>query len=245
MVDVAGLKAANADRWASAKLTRNFVSVAKSLVAAKVIYSDVQRVTKVPWWFIAVVHERESSQDWGTSLAQGDPWNTVSVHEPRGRGPFVSWQAAAIDALVYCHPYAAKNLDWSTGGTLTLLEEYNGLGYASRGKPSPYLWAGTDQYKSGKILVDHGPIEYVYPSGPRKGQPVIDPQMGCAGLLLTMMQLDNSIQIGTTVTSIPAQGGIVRVAPIVAASPVVQPKPAPLPAIPKDTLASWVKSWFA
>src|SRR5882672_9839627 len=126
MVDTADLKAANADRWASAKLTRNFISVAKSLVAAKVIYSDVQRVTKVPWWFIAVVHERESNQRWDASLAQGDPWNVVSTHVPVGRGPFPSWQAAAIDALVYCSPYAAKNNDWSVGGTLTLLEEYNG-----------------------------------------------------------------------------------------------------------------------
>lgn len=221
MVDMAELKAANADRWSSAKLTRNFVAVAKSLVAAKVIYSDVQRVTKVPWWFVAVVHERESSQNWMASLAQGDPWDRVSTHEPVGRGPFTSWKEAAIDALVYCHPYAAKNTDWSTGGTLTLLEEYNGLGYAGRGIPSPYLWSGTNQYIKGKYVRDH-----IYDPN------MVDVQMGCAGLLMTMANLDSSIKVG--IPSIP----------YVPAPVVLQPKPAPSPVLPKDTLAGWVKSWF-
>jgi lysozyme family protein len=85
----------------------------------------------VPWAFIAVAHERESSQDWTGILAQGDPWNRVSVHVPAGRGPFKSWEDAAIDALVNCAPHAAQNKDWSIGGTLTMLEQYNGLGYAS------------------------------------------------------------------------------------------------------------------
>ena len=226
MVDIAELKAANADRWASAKLTRNFVTVSKALIAAKQVYLDVQRVTKVPWWFVAVIHERESSQNWMASLAQGDPWNQVSTHEPVGRGPFQSWQAAAIDALVYCHPYAGKNRDWSTGGTLTLLEEYNGLGYAGKGLPSPYLWSGTDQYIKGKYIKDH-----VYDPN------VIDVQMGCAGLLLTMMKLDNSIQIGTTVEAPP-------VTPIIYPHPVVRQIPVLPPALPKDTFAGWVKSWF-
>jgi len=219
---MADLKAANADRWASAKLTRNFMAVAKSLVAAKVIYSDVQRVTKVPWWFIAVVHERESAQNWDASLAQGDPFRQVSVHEPRGRGPFNSWQEAAIDALVYCHPYAAKNTDWSVGGTLTLLEEYNGLGYAARHLPSPYLWSGTDQYISGKFIRDH-----VF--DPDK----IDVQMGCAGLLMTMANLDSGIKVG--IPSIP----------YVLAPTVVKPIQVIVKDPPKDSVFGWVKSWFS
>jgi len=222
MVDMADLKAANADRWASAKLTRNFISVAKSLVTAKAIYSDVQRVTKVPWWFIAVVHERESAQNWDASLAQGDPFRQVSIHEPRGRGPFNSWQEAAIDALVYCHPYAAKNTDWSVGGTLTLLEEYNGLGYAARHLPSPYVWSGTDQYISGKFIRDH-----VF--DPDK----IDVQMGCAGLLLAMANLDSSVKVG--IPSIPYVPTPVVVEP---------PQQTVAKAPPKDSVVGWVKSWF-
>jgi hypothetical protein len=65
---------------------------------------------------------------------------------------------------------------------LTLLEQYNGLSYANANRPSPYIWSGTDQYKIGKVLVDHGPIEEV-----------VDKQLGCAGLILAMMSLDTSI----------------------------------------------------
>jgi lysozyme family protein len=186
MTDLVTLKAANASRWTNARSLRagSFIAVAKHLIMpnAKGRYQTVSTKTGVPWAFIAVAHERESSQDWTASLAQGDPWNRVSVHVPAGRGPFKSWEEAAIDALVNCAPYAARNKDWSIGGTLTMLEQYNGLGYASRGMPSPYIWSGTDQYRSGKYVRD-GVFD---PNA-------IDQQLGCAGLLLAMMALDRTI----------------------------------------------------
>jgi lysozyme family protein len=190
MVDLVALQELNAKRWASAKLTRNFASVARFLIApeAKAQYQLVEAKTGVPWYFIAVVHERESSQSWTASLAQGDPWNRVSVHVPAGRGPFASWADAAADALVNCSPYAARNKDWSIGALLTMLEEYNGLGYAGRGMPSPYVWSGTDQYKSGKYVSDG-----VYNAN------VIDSQLGCAGLLMTMVEIDKTINLGKPV----------------------------------------------
>src|ERR1700744_4310971 len=108
------LIAANAGRWANAKLTRDFTSIAHHLVAptAKARYQAVSIKTGVPWAVIAVIHERECSQDWAGSLAQGDPWNRISVHVPAGRGPFASWEDAAVDALVDCAPYAAHNKNW-------------------------------------------------------------------------------------------------------------------------------------
>jgi lysozyme family protein len=192
MIDLNALEAANATRWAHAKLTRNFGSVAAHLVApnAKQRYQTVSLKTGVPWFAIAVIHERESSQDWTGSLAQGDPWNRVSVHVPAGRGPFRSWEEAATDALVNCAPYVARKRDWSIGGTLTLLEQYNGLGYASRGRPSPYIWSGTDQYVSGKYVRDG-----VYEPD------AVDQQLGCAGLLMAMLVLDPTITFtGVTIT---------------------------------------------
>lgn len=186
MTDIAALKVANAKRWAVAKLTRSseFNPVAKRLVASKARYQAVEARTGVPWFVIAVIHERESDQSWSRSLAQGDPWNAVSTHVPAGRGPFTSWEAAATDALVSCAPYAAKWQDWTVGGLLTLLEEYNGLGYAAKGVPSPYLWSGTDQYRAGKYVRDG-----VY------DPTAIDRQLGCAGLLFVMMALDPSIVV--------------------------------------------------
>ena len=62
--------------------------IAKSLVATKPRYRAVEARTGVPWFVIAVIHERESGQNCFASLAQGDPWNRVSVHvPPPGVGP--------------------------------------------------------------------------------------------------------------------------------------------------------------
>lgn len=189
MTDLAALKAANSARWAKAKVTRrpDFVFAAKRLIApaAKARYQFVEAKTDVPWAVIAVIHEREAAQRWDRQLGQGDPLNEVSTHVPNGRGPFLSWEESAIDALVNCAPHAARNKDWSIGGTLTKLEEYNGLGYAAHGVPSPYIWSGTNQYVSGKYIRDG-----VYDPGK------VDEQLGCAGLLMAMMALDPSISFG-------------------------------------------------
>ena len=72
------------------------------------------------------------------------------------------------------------------GGTLALFENYNGLGYFFKGVPSPYIWSGTTAYKAGKYIADH-----VYSAT------TVDAQLGCAGLLLAMMGLDDTIRFGT------------------------------------------------
>lgn len=189
MVDLNALSAANAKRWANARLTRKEEAgnVALRLYKARQRYQAVERQTGVPWPAIAVIHERESSQQWHASLAQGDPWNRVSVHVPAGRGPFDSWEAAAIDALVRCPPFLARHKDWTIAGALTALETYNGIGYAARALPSPYLWSGTNQYRAGKYVHDG-----VYDPGK------VDPQLGCAALLMAMMELDPDIGFAGT-----------------------------------------------
>jgi lysozyme family protein len=198
MTNIIALKALNAERWAKAKINRNFGRIPGDLVAptAKVRYLAVSEKTGVPWPFIAVAHERESSQNWTASLAQGDPWDRISVHVPSGRGPFNSWEEAAIDALVRCAPYTARNTDWTAGGTLTMLEQYNGLGYAARGIPSPYIWSGTDQYHSGKYIRD-GVFD----------PHAVDSQLGCAGLLMAMMRLDPSIKFAEAAPVLRSQEG--------------------------------------
>ncbi len=187
MVDLVKLKAANLARWNAASVIPSLIptvdAVSHRLVAAKARYQVVEAKTGVPWAVIAVIHERESSQSWKASLAQGDPWDHASIHVPKNRGPFASWELAAEDALVICPPHAANWHDWSIGGALTLLEQYNGTGYAVRGLPSPYIWASTDQYHRGKYIADG----HFDPNA-------IDHQMGCAALLGRMMLLDSTIQ---------------------------------------------------
>lgn len=186
MVDLAKLTAANAARWQKASVFPSLLhlvdTVAHRLVDAKNRYEKVSATTHVPWPVIAVIHERESSQSWLASLAQGDPWNRISVHVPRGRGPFQSWEAAAEDALVICPPHAAKWEDWSIGGALCLLEQYNGLGYFRMGMPSPYVWSSTDQYTKGKYIADW----HFDPNA-------VDHQIGCAALVARMSLIDPSI----------------------------------------------------
>jgi lysozyme family protein len=183
-MDHAPLVALNRQRWQSAKLTRatEFAPVAKRLVTAKARYQEVERIAGVPWFVIAVIHQREASQRWDRSIAQGDPWDKVSTHVPKGRGPFAWWKDAALDALKHCAPYATNWKDWTPGGAMTLLELYNGLGYFRKGLPSPYVWSGTDQYRRGKYVADG-----VFDPN------VIDQQLGCAGLILAMQALDPSI----------------------------------------------------
>jgi len=196
------------------KAARDFAAVARLLVTpeAKARYRTVSAKTGVPWFAIAVIHERECSQDWAGSLAQGDPWGRVSVHVPAGRGPFESWEGAAIDALVNCAPHAERKQDWSPGGALTKLEEYNGLGYAARG---PYVWSGTDQYTSGKYVLD-GVFD---PS-------VVDRQLGCAGLIMAMMKGDPTITFAG-VTVVPPK-----------TTPIPTGKPTPSPSITNPSKGS-------
>lgn len=189
-VDLVALKSRNAERWSKAQLTRSaeFNSPAHKAVANKQTYLDIVRRCGMPdiaWVFVAVSHYRESSQDFTKNLGQGDPLDKVTTHVPKGRGPFfgqTAFEDAAVDALKNCSPYAARETDWSIAGMLTMLERYNGTGYAVRGLASPYIWSGTDQYVRGKYVAD-GVFD---PS-------VVDKQLGCAGLIMRMMQIDPTI----------------------------------------------------
>ena len=209
----------NAKRWNNAKMARGseFAAVAGKLVAAKPRYQAVAAKTGVPWFVIAVIHQRESSQNFGRSWAQGDPWNDVSTHVPKGRGPFKSLEDAAVDALVNCPPCAARNNDWSVGGTLALLERYNGLGYANRGLPSPYIWSGTDQYVKGKYIRDG-----VFDAN------MVDKQLGCAGLLRAMIALDATINMPS---------------PEITGEPYTPDAPPPSPVAKAGSLAAFAKLW--
>lgn len=233
MTDLNALTAANKRRWMGAKVTRKFVSAARRLVApvAREKYQSVSAKTGVPWPIIAVIHERECSQDWSGSLAQGDPWDKVSIHVPAGRGPFASWEDAAVDALVNCPPHAARNTDWSIGSALTKLEEYNGLGYAARGQPSPYVWSGTNQYKSGKYVRD-GAYD----------PDVVDSQLGCAGLLMAMIALDPTIKFADAASEKPQDHPVPPLSPK-ATAPVAHPASAPKPPQPApQPSGSWLSN---
>ncbi len=193
----------NQKRWDEAKIPSDkgpvFKSVSDVLLKPenrlryeRVANSLKQQGYTIPWWFIAVAHYREAGFDkthsprWDTYLGNGELLSHKTKLQPAGRGPFKTWEEGAVDALVHAAPYAAKNKDWSIGGALTKLEEYNGLGYFNKGKASPYLWAGTNQYVKGKYVAD-GKYNPNY----------IDKQLGCAGILKFMGVFKTTVGGGT------------------------------------------------
>jgi lysozyme family protein len=205
MTNIAAITAANAKRWQVAKIVpsrRAQVNTAVLRLVASTAKFRYQAVSKAVWgspdrWpVVAVIHEREADGNWHAQLGQGDPLAHVSVHVPRGRGPFLdhpsdvpgndAWHRAAIDALTNCPPYAARWKDWSIGGILTLLELYNGTGYDDyHHECSPYDWGATDQEERGKYTADGKYSAYVW-----------DTQIGCAAMLKEMQTLDPTITFG-------------------------------------------------
>lgn len=149
----------NATRWKNAVFTRStqINAQAAKIIANRERYEEVSKLTGVPWDVIGVIHHRESSGNFAGVLHNGEKiigTGKKTTLVPKGRGPFSSWTEAAVDALFNAGPQAALNKDWSIAGTLDILERYNGLGYRNKGLPSPYLWAGTDQYVKGKYVAD-------------------------------------------------------------------------------------------
>lgn len=190
LTNIPRLIAANADRWKDVTITPNRerevrkVAIRLTLPVPKQAYEAISQQTLVPWFVIAVIHYRECGLNFMGNLANGDPWNHVTHHVPRGRGPFKSFHDAAVDALANCAPFAAKWKDWSAGGTLTLLELYNGVGYEDfHHESSPYVWGATNHEEWGKYVADGHWSSHVW-----------DTQIGCAALLKSMMELDPSIK---------------------------------------------------
>ncbi len=162
--------------WAGMKLTRSIATAVKRIVASRARYEAAEVATGVPWWFIAIIHMRESTCDFKTYLGNGDPLRDKSgkpiksKNVPRGRGPFASWEDGAIDALR--HERFVGLRDWSLAAALFRWEKYNGFGPRGHGMPTGYLWAGTSAYRGGKYVKDH-----VWSAKAKDAQP------GCAAML--------------------------------------------------------------
>jgi len=156
----------------------------------------------VPWWFTAIVSEREygpdahGNQRWDRQLGQGDRLDQPSIHIPRGMGPYKdhpgdvtpghdAWTRCCVDVLLNSAPRAGKWADWSIGGALTLFILYNGTGYEDfHHEASPYDWGATNIEEWGKYVTDGRFDPHVW-----------DTQLGCAAMLKGMMEIDPTIKI--------------------------------------------------
>ena len=132
-------------------------------------YDQVERATGVPWYVVGALDYHEEGFRHDRYLGNGDPLSSPTRHVPQGRGPFSTWYDGAIDAIRYDH--LDKIPHWDIVSALIVCEVWNGMGYAVRGLPSPYVWGATNQQRPGKYVADH------------KFDPSVwDKQIGCAAI---------------------------------------------------------------
>jgi lysozyme family protein len=157
-----------AGRYKKLKLRDSYVSsiewAKKRIAQGMQRYVEISQATGVPPEVIAVIHMKESSFNWTKHLHNGDPLTSRTTRVPAGRpkalphnGRFYTFEESAIDALLYeCNAIGIdpREYVWDVPNTLYFLERYNGMGYRSKGVPSAYLWAGSDQYEKGKFVRD-------------------------------------------------------------------------------------------
>jgi lysozyme family protein len=177
-------------------------------------YAEVSNQLGIPQVFIATSFERESSSDFSCSPAQGDPWNRVSVHVPRGRGPFPNWTAAALDAYRLDRLDQVGKANWTWPRFCYEGELFNGFGYRAHGVNSPYLWAGSNNYTTGKFVSDG-----VFDMGHA------DTQLGVVPVARAMVAMDPSLDLPAAPGATAAPG--TTAAPASPSAPPPAPQPAP------------------
>jgi lysozyme family protein len=148
----------------------------KQYIDIKERYALVKSFTNVPSDVLFAIHYRESSLNFKGVLHNGEfilGTGRKTKLVPKGRGPFSTWEEAAIDAMEIEKNKFPKV--WDMEGKLSFCEAYNGLGYFHMDVSSPYVYAFTNAYKSGKYIRDG-----VYSSA------AIDKQCGCAAIILAI-----------------------------------------------------------
>ena len=150
-------------------------------------YEKVERMRRngVPWFIVAGLHERESSQRFTRHLHEGSPLTRRTRYIPRGRpvrgSPPFTWEESAEDALYLLKDLENKCPNWYTDidRAIDLIERYNGLGYR-RYHPevgwSPYLASGSQLYTRGKYVADG-----------RFSRTAVDKQIGVLTLMRRMI----------------------------------------------------------
>lgn len=128
------------------------------LIGNKARYAGVGGPLGIPWALVGVIHNMESSQNFGCHLHNGDPLDARTIQVPEGRPPTgnppFTWEESATDALTF--DGLARWNDWTIPGMLYCLERYNGWGYRLYHPEvkSPYLWSGSNHYISGRYVAD-------------------------------------------------------------------------------------------
>lgn len=165
---------------------------------------------------IGALHWREDSGNFAGVLHNGEHiigTGRKTRLEPPGRGPFATWEDAAVDALVL--KGWQKITDWNLiERWLYQAEPFNGWGYfLYHNENSPYLWAATSKQQRGK-----------YTSDGHFDPDAWDQQLGVVAILKAIFAIDPSlapkkttpvttIAVSTVGTAVAAAGSALTVDP--------------------------------
>jgi lysozyme family protein len=144
------------DLFNSMKVDSDIVKlVTRSIKMHKNRYTTIEDLTKVPWYIIATIHALEASLDFKNNLHNGQRWDQITTMVPKGVGPFNSWEEAAVDAMENLKEKLGFEA-WYIPEICFAFEDHNGWGYRKyhSSVKSPYLWAGSNHYTSGKYVAD-------------------------------------------------------------------------------------------
>lgn len=215
--------------------------MADKIISYKDRYLTLEAQTGVPWYFIGLVHMRESNCDFNTHLHNGDPLNVDgkfkrTTHEPKARpvkrpenGLTYTFDESALDALNYEFPVKQ---DWGIEYIAYSQEKYNGFGYKARGLASPYLWAGSNQYSKGKFITD-GKFDPA----------VVDSQLGVMVVLKCILQKESISAIEVAI--VRESAAPILPIPMSPSADVEKPKSAELRKVSrKFWLNEWMQHFF-
>ena len=125
--------------------------VAERLLKNRDRFLNLHKACGVPALWTMAVFEREGP-NFEDYLGNGDPLKEKTLHVPRGRGPFASWEDGAADALHLDEVTTCA--EWRWEAACWEWERWNGFGPRMHDRPSGYLWSGTDHYHGGKYVAD-------------------------------------------------------------------------------------------
>lgn len=173
--------------WDNMEITRKAAvnNAARKIINLRHRYQIIEDETGVPWCMIGALHMRESNNDFRGVLHNGEHiigTGRKTRSAPKERGPFRSWEEAAVDALKI--KKLDKIDDWCIERVLWECERFNGLGYFNLGINSPYIWAGSNHYKRGKFVRDG-----VF------SRTAVDKQLGVAPVMKRILEITNASTI--------------------------------------------------
>lgn len=213
-------------------------AAADHVLANKQRYQAIEDHEGIPWVLVGCLHLREADCNFKCHLHNGDPLTKRTVHVPAGRplgNPPFTWEESARDALTMPPHELQKIKGWSPARIGYEAEKYNGWGYYTKGRLSPYDWAGETEDGSREMATGKYVRDHVFDAS------VIDSQPGVMAVLKVLMQKDPSIKFiqgpkAPQVPSVPT--GHASSPAASAASPKAAPEASKAPAAPTNIWVS-------